>query len=225
MVATNSVEMVGPQSANLRSALDEDGFVVCRGVFSREEIALLAEEADALLRRTDLIDKLNLRCRFQSNCEAGDCVFETFDPVIDIAPSAERIAGDSRILELLGSIYGEQACLFKDKLIYKPAGAMGCGLHQDYIAWPGFPKSFTSVVVPIDAATDENGCIEISPEFTKEAVCRRRTATTTNCPQASWLTLAASRSFSTRETSLSSAHSFPIAPGRTVQTVRDDSFI
>jgi 2-aminoethylphosphonate dioxygenase len=163
VVTSNSIETIGTPSADLRLAFDEDGFVVCRGVFSREEIVPLAEEADALLQRTDLIDKLNLRCRFQSNCAAGDCVFETFDPVIDIAPASERIAGGARILELLRTIYGEEACLFKDKLIYKPAGAMGCGLHQDYIAWPGFPRSFTTVVVPIDAATEENGCTEIFP--------------------------------------------------------------
>jgi 2-aminoethylphosphonate dioxygenase len=168
VVAANSVETVGPQATDLRPAFEEDGFVIARGVFPRDEMARLAEEADALLQRTDLIDKLNLRCRFQSNCSAGDCVFETFDPVIDIAAHSARIAGDSRILELLRIIYGEEACLFKDKLIYKPAGAMGCGLHQDYIAWPGFPRSFTTVVVPIDAATDENGCTEIFPGLHKQ---------------------------------------------------------
>jgi hypothetical protein len=163
MVATQSVETCSRRSAELRRAVQDDGFVVCRGIFSREEIAGLAEEAETLSQRTDLIDKLNLRCRFQSNCTAGGCVFETFDPVIDIAPRCGKISLDARILQFLEEIYGEEACLFKDKLIYKPAGAMGCGLHQDYIAWPGFPRSFMTVVVPIDAATEENGCTEVFP--------------------------------------------------------------
>jgi 2-aminoethylphosphonate dioxygenase len=168
MVAITSGEAVDRQSASLRRAVEDNGFVVCRGIFSRAEITCLAEEADALLQRTDLIDKLNLRCRFQSNCAAGGCVFETFDPVIDIAPRCSAIALDTRILQSLEDIYGEEACLFKDKLIYKPKGAMGCGLHQDYIAWPGFPRSFMTVVVPIDAATEENGCTEIFPEIHKK---------------------------------------------------------
>ncbi len=167
MVATNSIETVGRQSANLRRTVEDDGFVVCRNIFSRDEITSLAEEADALLQRTDLIDKLNLRCRFQSNCAAGGCVFETFDPVVDIAPRCEEIALDTRMMQSLEEIYGEEACLFKDKLIYKPAGAMGCGLHQDYIAWSGFPRSFLTVVVPIDAATEENGCTDVFPEIHK----------------------------------------------------------
>jgi 2-aminoethylphosphonate dioxygenase len=167
VVTTHRVEAADRMSTDMRRTVEDEGFVVCRNVFSRDEIASLAEEADALSQRTDLIEKLNLRCRFQSNCTAGGCVFETFDPVIDIAPRCGEIALDTRILRSLEEIYGEEACLFKDKLIYKPAGAMGCGLHQDYIAWPGFPKSFMTVVVPIDAATEENGCTELFPGIHK----------------------------------------------------------
>ena len=163
MVAAEGIGSGGRLSAEEREAFADDGFLIRRRIFSPDEIACLADEADALLKRTDLIDKLNLRCRFQSNCAAGDCFFETFDPVIDIAPLCGRIALDGRIFELLEDVYGEEACLFKDKLIFKPPGAMGCGLHQDFIAWPSFPRSFVTVLVPIDAATEENGCTEVFP--------------------------------------------------------------
>lgn len=152
-----------PLSEAERRSYEEDGFLIRRGLFGPHEIGRLAEEADALLRRTDLIDKLNLRCRFQSDCTEGECLFETFDPVIDIAPRCAKIALDERLSGILDDIYGEEACLFKDKLIFKPAGALGCGLHQDFIAWPGFPRSFLTVLVPIDPATEENGCTEVFP--------------------------------------------------------------
>jgi|HubBroStandDraft_6_1064221.scaffolds.fasta_scaffold64798_2 ectoine hydroxylase-related dioxygenase (phytanoyl-CoA dioxygenase family) len=148
-------------SAEARRGYDEDGFIVVRGVFTAEETARLASEADRLLDRTDLIDKENLRCRFQANCTGGDCVFETFDPVIDLSAAIRDVALDSRILQLLAEIYTEEACLLKDKLIYKPPGAMGYALHQDYIAWPAFPRSFLTVLVPIDATNAENGCTEV----------------------------------------------------------------
>jgi hypothetical protein len=147
-------------SAEARRGYDEDGFIVVRGVFTAET-ARLASEADRLLDRTDLIDKENLRCRFQANCTGGDCVFETFDPVIDLSAAIRDVALDSRILQLLAEIYTEEACLLKDKLIYKPPGAMGYALHQDYIAWPAFPRSFLTVLVPIDATNAENGCTEV----------------------------------------------------------------
>jgi ectoine hydroxylase-related dioxygenase (phytanoyl-CoA dioxygenase family) len=148
-------------SAEARRDYDENGFIVLRGVFQAEETARLACEADRLLDRSDLIDKQNLRCRFQGNCTGGDCVFETFDPVIDLSAAIRDIALDSRILDLLAEIYREEACLLKDKLIYKPPGAMGYALHQDYIAWPSFPRSFLTVLLPIDATNAENGCTEV----------------------------------------------------------------
>jgi ectoine hydroxylase-related dioxygenase (phytanoyl-CoA dioxygenase family) len=138
-----------------------DGFLVLRSVFGPGEAAELAAEADRLLNeRAGLIDKQNMRCRFQPHHESGECLFETFDPVIDLAPVCRRVAYDGRILDALADLYGEPTCLFKDKLIFKPPGAKGYVLHQDFIAWPGFPRSFVTVLVPIDAADAGNGCTE-----------------------------------------------------------------
>jgi len=155
-------------SADERQAYEDNGFLIRRRLFASDEIACLADEADAILERTDLIDKLNLRCRFQSQCAGDDCLFETFDPVIDLAPLCKKVALDPRIFELLADVYGEEACLFKDKLIFKPPGSMGYQLHQDYIAWPGFPRSFVTVLVPIDAAGEENGCTEVFPGYHRQ---------------------------------------------------------
>lgn len=143
-----------------------DGFLVLRAVFRPSEADELAAEAGRLLgEHRGLIDKLNLRCRFQPHHETGKCLFETFDPVIDLAPVCRRIARDARILDALADLYGEPACLFKDKLIFKPPGAKGYVLHQDFIAWPEFPRSFLTVLVPIDAADTENGCTEVFPGY------------------------------------------------------------
>src|SRR5262249_7329105 len=118
-------------------------------------------EAERLFGRNDLISTRNLRCRWQPNVRTGNCRFETFDPVFDIAPECRRLGYDPRLLELLRSLYGEEACLFKDKLIFKPPGLKGYGLHQDWIAWPGFPRSFLTVLIPLDPADVGNGCTEV----------------------------------------------------------------
>ena len=60
-------------------------------------------------------------------------------------------------------MYGEPACLFKDKLIFKPPGALGYGMHQDYISWDSFPTSFVTVIVAIEAADADNGATEVFP--------------------------------------------------------------
>jgi hypothetical protein len=141
------------------------GYGIVRQLFSPDEIDALDEEAKCLLRRVDLIDTNNLRCRWQQDVETDACVFDAFDPVIDLSPGCERIANDPRIHELVAAIYGEAGKLFKDKLIFKPPGATGYAMHQDFIAWPTFPRSFLTVVVPLDRADMASGCIEVFPGY------------------------------------------------------------
>src|SRR6476620_4332986 len=92
-----------------------EGYGIVRGLFSPAEMAALDEEANRLLERRDLIDTNNLRCRWQQDVETDACVFDAFDPVIDLGPLCAKLANDRRIHELLLAIYGEPGRLFKDK--------------------------------------------------------------------------------------------------------------
>jgi ectoine hydroxylase-related dioxygenase (phytanoyl-CoA dioxygenase family) len=152
-------------TAGQRQAYEEQGFVVLRSFLAPDLVAEATAEAEALRDRHDLICVRNLRCRFQPNVQTGACEFETFDPVIDLSPACRRLAFDPRLLAALAALYGEAACLFKDKLIYKPPGVKGYGLHQDWIAWPGFPRSFLTVLVPFDPADAVNGCTVVFPGY------------------------------------------------------------
>jgi hypothetical protein len=151
-----------------RQAYDDQGILVVRGVFTPDEIAAAVAEADCLVKRTDLIDTRNLRCRWQPHCDDGECLFETFDPVIDIAPVCARLARHPRLLAVLGELYGEPARLLKDKLIFKPAGVRGYDLHQDYIAWPDFPRTFVTAAVALDPCGLDNGCTVVYPGYHRQ---------------------------------------------------------
>jgi len=159
-VATNSRQGL---SESQRREYDEQGFVVLRGFFPAEAIASLREETDRLLEECgDLIDPCNLRCRYMPHFETGEPLFEVFDPVIDISQVCRQFARDPWLLAVIESIYGEPACLFKDKLIFKPCGARGYDLHQDIPQyWPGFPRSFLTVLIAIDPTSRANGCTEV----------------------------------------------------------------
>jgi hypothetical protein len=152
-------------NAAQRHDYDTEGYLIARGVFMPVEIAALDAEAAALLKRQDLIHTDNLRCRWQKHVTTGECLFETFDPVVDIGPMCHQVAHDPRILDRLACLYDEEACLFKDKLIFKPPGAVGYDMHQDYIGWKSFPRSFITVLVAIDLADEANGCTKVYPSY------------------------------------------------------------
>jgi hypothetical protein len=134
------------------------GIVILRGLVDPALLRRAWDESTLLAGRRDLISTRNLRCRFRPHVANASSLFETYDPITDLSPAAAAIAADTELLAALQQLYGEAADLFKDKLIYKPAGCPGYPLHQDWIAWPGFPRSFLTVLVPYERATLANGC-------------------------------------------------------------------
>jgi len=42
---------------------------------------------------------------------------------------------------------------------------VGYGLHQDWIAWERFPRSFLTVLVPLESADRDNGCTIVYPGY------------------------------------------------------------
>ena len=70
---------------------------------------------------------------------------------------------ESKILKSVGELFGSPAVLFKDKINFKMPGGSGFKAHQDIQAgWDRYCKSHITALVSIDAATAENGCLEIA---------------------------------------------------------------
>jgi len=141
-----------------------DGFLIVPGVFAAESLELQSE-ARRLLTLTALMESNNLRCRWQNHIETGECRFDCFDPVIDMSPVCERVAREPGLTEMVAQLYGEPAHLFKDKLIFKPPGATGYAMHQDFISWENFPESFLTAIVAIDPSDATSGATEVFPGY------------------------------------------------------------
>lgn len=152
-------------SQDLVEQFQRDGCVVARDFIPLDELAGVSEEANRVFGLRDLIDQRNIRCRCSNHYETGECRFDCFDPIIDLSSPIEQFVRQKRLADLVTALYGETACLFKDKLIYKPPGATGYALHQDYISWKSFPRSFVTMIIPLDASTDENGATEVFPGY------------------------------------------------------------
>jgi ectoine hydroxylase-related dioxygenase (phytanoyl-CoA dioxygenase family) len=75
-------------------------------------------------------------------------------------------AGFAALAEALcapvGQLLGEPAVLFKEKINFKMPGGDGFKPHQDSQAgWDAYADYFVSVMVTIDEATVENGCLQL----------------------------------------------------------------
>lgn len=145
-----------------------DGFHVVRRFLADTVISRLQIEARGLCRRIDLIRAKNLRCRWQLSESSKEMVFDAFDPVVDISPASRELATSPRLRALLRSIYDDEPVLFRDKLIFKQPGSYGYELHQDRLPIAVFPESCITVIVPLDPATPESGCVEVVPGAHRE---------------------------------------------------------
>ncbi len=81
-------------------------------------------------------------------------------------PYHARVAGllgGPRIMAVLEECAGEPVVLFKDKINFKLPGGAGFAPHQDAPAYVNFGiEHQLTVMVPVDAFTRENGCLEMA---------------------------------------------------------------
>jgi 2-aminoethylphosphonate dioxygenase len=68
------------------------------------------------------------------------------------------------LAEVAAALLGGPVALFKDKINFKMPGGSGFEPHQDQQAgWSVYAPLFVTALVSIDAATLENGCLELAP--------------------------------------------------------------
>jgi hypothetical protein len=80
--------------------------------------------------------------------------FPVFDEFLNTAPA----------LNCIGQLLGEPAVMFKDKINFKLPGGDGFKAHQDVQAgWDAYGSLHITLLITIDEATVENGCLEIAP--------------------------------------------------------------
>lgn len=134
------------------------GVAILRGFFREESIESVRAELEAFAR-SPRASASNLRCRFQTS--GSGPILDAVDPVLDVVPSVRALAESPALANVLAALLGDRPVLFKDKAHFRRPGVKGYSLHQDYIAWPGFPATFTTVLVALDPATAESGCLEV----------------------------------------------------------------
>ena len=73
------------------------------------------------------------------------------------------------ISQVAGDIWGggenatDSAVLFKEKINFKLPNGGGFLAHQDSVAYIGLAQHHISVMIAVDKATEENGCLYVAP--------------------------------------------------------------
>ncbi len=85
------------------------------------------------------------------------CRTENFIP---FHAGLRHLLTEGTLPEMVGDLLGEPVYLYKEKVNYKLTGGAGFRPHQDAPAYPFIKKSI-SVMIAVDASTEENGCLEV----------------------------------------------------------------
>ncbi|MCB1031434.1 MAG: phytanoyl-CoA dioxygenase family protein [Acidimicrobiales bacterium] len=140
----------------------QDGYQIYSNVLSADELAQAHEEIARLWSDRELTAAGNGRTRVRDSL-SGTPVVDRLDPVCDLSPFFDSLARSDRLARIIVDATGQEMVLFKDKLIVKPAGAGGYGLHQDFMRWQSFgpaPTEMVNLAVALDDVHEANGAIE-----------------------------------------------------------------
>jgi len=174
------------------NGLNENGYVVRRGVFTRGECAAMAEGVEQLER-----DLLSAKRRTKHT--AGSYLFELqrefgtivkwepdfpevvqgVEPFAHISPVLDKWARDPRLWNPSKDVIGQDAIdLFTEKLTMKRAHTGGTiVLHQDYPYWRPMTKvahKIMTALIYLDDATMANGCLEVVPGSHRDGMVPER---------------------------------------------------
>jgi len=91
----------------------------------------------------------------------GERVLCRTENFLDFHPSLGGLC-QGPLLDAVSQLFGEQASLFKEKINYKPPGGAGFAAHQDTPAYIGMGTEHVSVMLAIDPAPRESGCLQVA---------------------------------------------------------------
>jgi len=141
----------------------EDGYLILRA----NEI-WTPEEAQNILKFANDLDSWpetpgKWMKYFETSLIDGSRILQRIENFFDFHKGFNDMFNGPSFLNLCSNLMDEEACLFKEKINYKLPGGGEFKPHQDAQAgWGSYGHTFhVSVLVAIDPADAENGCLEM----------------------------------------------------------------
>jgi phytanoyl-CoA hydroxylase len=162
-------------ASKAREDFARDGFVVVKGLFSREEADLIRDTFMAM-NQNGPVEGLSEIKRGKVDGTVGG--YDPADPLSyyprmmhphrhpdkPVGPLAMRFMLDARIKAHLAAFMGEEPCAGQSMFYFKPPGARGQDFHQDNFYLKVKPGTCMAAWCAIDDCDEENGGMMCVPE-------------------------------------------------------------
>jgi len=147
-----------------------DGYLVVRNFVNPNQLAELLQWT-AQLEGAPEVTGSHWVYREDSLTTPGQRVIQRIENFCPYHTGFDRFIRDSALVRWTGALMGAPVLLFKDKINFKMPGGAGFKAHQDQQAgWTVYAPLFVTAMVTLDAATLENGCLEVSAARHREGL-------------------------------------------------------
>jgi ectoine hydroxylase-related dioxygenase (phytanoyl-CoA dioxygenase family) len=142
--------------------MQRDGFLVVRDFFHAPQVKELLQWTEALESAPEVSGQ-HWVYHEESARQPGRRLIQRIENFCPYHPGLDRLIRHAALAQWAGVLIGGPVVLFKDKINFKMPGGAGFKAHQDQQAgWSTYAPLFVTAMVTLDAATLENGCLEIA---------------------------------------------------------------
>ncbi|MCJ8012724.1 phytanoyl-CoA dioxygenase family protein [Paenibacillus sp. KQZ6P-2] len=151
------------------TAFQTEGYLIVKGLFEPEELA-------DIKNIFEIMSQTKIPGHFEPEFDSvTEDPLKRYPRVMHphrIHPTAMKYMLHRPVMNVLEDLYGEAALAAQSMYYYKPPGSRGQALHQDNFYLKVEPGNCIAAWTAIDAADEENGCLLVVPETSRnEIVC------------------------------------------------------
>jgi len=151
---------------------DRDGFLIVRAeqIFAPEQVTDLVKWSDEIEQWAETPGKWMMY--FSKSLKDQSKLLHRVENFFDYHEGYNAMFNSGPFLGLVTQLFKEPAILYKEKINFKYPGGEGFEPHQDHAAgwWMYGHTLHISILVTIDEATKENGCLEVVAGRHKEGL-------------------------------------------------------
>ena len=144
------------------AAFARDGYVVVRGLYDDAAMAEITSWTEDMQGRAETAGEW-MKYFDDSLTAPGERVLNRVENFCPYHQGFDTLLNHGELPARVGELFGETAVMFKEKINFKMPGGVGFEPHQDIQAgWDSYAARHITALVCVDAATTENGCLEVA---------------------------------------------------------------